>query len=72
MTAEAEASGTSRDVPFSADRAYTDHAGGLFGFVVNAVGDRAEAEAEDILQEVFTRAWRASSRDDPDRASVRT
>lgn len=70
MTAEAEASGTSRDVSFSADRAYTDHAGVLFGFVVNAVGDRAEAE--DILQEVFTRAWRASSRDDPDRASVRT
>ncbi|TFV73356.1 sigma-70 family RNA polymerase sigma factor [Blastococcus sp. CT_GayMR19] len=70
MTPEARASGASHVVPFSVDEAYADHAGVLYGFVVNAVGDRADAE--DLVQEVFTRAWRASSHYDPDRASVRT
>jgi RNA polymerase sigma-70 factor, ECF subfamily len=55
---------------FDLERAYADHARILYGFVVNAVDDRAEAE--DLVQEVFARAWRASSRYDPDRASVRT
>ena len=49
---------------------YREHGGVLYGFAVNALGDRAEAE--DLVQEVFTRAWRSSERYDPDRASVRT
>jgi RNA polymerase sigma-70 factor (ECF subfamily) len=58
------------DAGFDLEQAYADHARVLYGFVVNAVDDRAEAE--DLVQEVFARAWRSSSRYDPDRASVRT
>ena len=58
------------DAGFDLEQAYADHARVLYGFVVNAVDDRAEAE--DLVQEVFARAWRSSSRYDPDRGSVRT
>jgi RNA polymerase sigma-70 factor (ECF subfamily) len=58
------------DAGFDLEQAYADHGRVLYGFVVNAVDDRADAE--DLVQEVFTRAWRSSSRYDPARASVRT
>ncbi len=66
-----------RDAPSSAGaggfdvaEGYREHGRVLYGFAVNALGDRAEAE--DLVQEVFTRAWRSSERYDPDRATVRT
>lgn len=55
---------------FDVDDAYRDHAGVLYGYALHALGDRAEAE--DLVQEVFARAWRAAATFDPDRASVRT
>lgn len=55
---------------FDVDDAYRDHAGALYGYALRAVGERAEAE--DLVQEVFARAWRAAATFDPDRASVRT
>lgn len=64
------APGDAPDGAFHVDEAYREHAGVLFGYVLHAVGDRAEAE--DVVQEVFTRAWRAAPRYDPGRASVRT
>ena len=54
---------------FDVAAGYREHGRVLHGFAVNALGDRAEAE--DLVQEVFTRAWRSSERYDPDRASVR-
>lgn len=48
--------------------AYDRYGGELFGFVFNALGDRHIAE--DVVQEVFVRAWRSSF--DPDKASLRT
>lgn len=55
---------------FEVDEAYREHGRAIYGFVANAVAD--VADAEDLVQEVFTRAWRSSSRYEPDRASVRT
>jgi RNA polymerase sigma-70 factor, ECF subfamily len=49
---------------------YRTYSGELFGFALNALGDRGMAE--EIVQEVFTRAWRHASAYDPSRASVRT
>jgi RNA polymerase sigma-70 factor, ECF subfamily len=49
---------------------YRAYSGELFGFALNALGDRGIAE--EIVQEVFTRAWRHASAYDPGRASVRT
>ena len=49
---------------------YRAYSGELFGFAVNALGERGAAE--ELVQEVFTRAWRHAERYDPDRASVRT
>jgi RNA polymerase sigma-70 factor (ECF subfamily) len=49
---------------------YGIYAGELFGFAVNALGERGAAE--ELVQEVFTRAWRHAERYDPARASVRT
>jgi RNA polymerase sigma-70 factor (ECF subfamily) len=42
----------------------------LLGFALNALGDRQAAE--EIVQEVFTRAWRHADRYDPERGAVRT
>ncbi|GAA1915975.1 sigma-70 family RNA polymerase sigma factor [Microbacterium aoyamense] len=56
--------------PFDAGRAFDDHASALLGFAVNALRDRHVAE--DCLQEIFLRAWRARERFDSDRATERT
>jgi RNA polymerase sigma-70 factor, ECF subfamily len=49
---------------------YRTYAGELLGFALNALGERGAAE--EIVQEVFTRAWRHAERYDPGRGSVRT
>ena len=42
----------------------------LYGFAVSALGDRGQAE--ELVQEVFTRVWRKADSFDPQRASFRT
>ncbi len=42
----------------------------LYGFAVNALGDRQLAE--EVVQDVFTRIWRHADSFDPSRASFRT
>jgi RNA polymerase sigma-70 factor (ECF subfamily) len=49
---------------------YRTYSGELFGFCLNALGERGIAE--ELVQEVFTRVWRHAERYDPERASVRT
>jgi RNA polymerase sigma-70 factor (ECF subfamily) len=49
---------------------YRTYGGELYGFAVNALGDRGLAE--EIVQEVFLRAWRHADSYDPARAGVRT
>jgi RNA polymerase sigma-70 factor (ECF subfamily) len=49
---------------------YRAYAGELLGFALNALGERGAAE--EIVQEVFTRAWRHADRYDASRGSVRT
>jgi RNA polymerase sigma-70 factor (ECF subfamily) len=49
---------------------YRSYAGELLGFALNALGERGAAE--EVVQEVFTRAWRNADRYDPERGSVRT
>jgi RNA polymerase sigma-70 factor, ECF subfamily len=49
---------------------YRAYAGELLGFALNALGERGAAE--EIVQEVFTRAWRHADRYDAARGSVRT
>jgi RNA polymerase sigma-70 factor (ECF subfamily) len=42
----------------------------LFGFAVSALGDRGQAE--ELVQEVFTRVWRKADSYDESKASFRT
>jgi RNA polymerase sigma-70 factor, ECF subfamily len=42
----------------------------LYGFAVNCLGDRQQAE--EVVQDVFTRVWRHADSFDPSRASFRT
>jgi RNA polymerase sigma-70 factor (ECF subfamily) len=49
---------------------YRAYSGELFGFALNALGERGAAE--ELVQEVFTRAWRHAGSYDPGRGSVRT
>jgi RNA polymerase sigma-70 factor (ECF subfamily) len=49
---------------------YRRYSGQLFGFACNALGDRGLAE--EVVQDVFARAWRHADDYDPRRASVRT
>ena len=49
---------------------YRTYSGELFGFALNALGERGAAE--ELVQEVFTRAWRHAESYDPSRGSVRT
>lgn len=50
--------------------AYEAHGPELYRFARRALGDAGQAE--DAVQEAFVRAWRASDRYDPARASQRT
>ncbi|SDN65425.1 RNA polymerase sigma-70 factor, ECF subfamily [Actinacidiphila guanduensis] len=50
--------------------AYREYGGELLGFARNALGD--EQLAEEVVQEVFLRAWRAADGYDARRASLRT
>lgn len=61
---------TRTDASFDTAAAFDANAGALLGFAVNAVRDRGVAE--DCVQEVFLRAWRARERFDADRATERT
>lgn len=54
----------------SLEAVYARHAPAVLGFLSRAVGDRTAAE--DVLQEVFTDAWRRADRYDPGRASLAT
>ena len=49
---------------------YRRYSGELFGFACNALGDRQLAE--EVVQDVFARAWRHAGDYDARRASVRT
>jgi RNA polymerase sigma-70 factor, ECF subfamily len=49
---------------------YRRYGGELYGFTLNALGDRGAAE--EIVQEVFLRAWRHADSYDRRRAGVRT
>ncbi|TDS82314.1 sigma-70 family RNA polymerase sigma factor [Nesterenkonia aurantiaca] len=58
------------DAFFDVREAFAEHRGSLFGFALNALGDRAGAE--DCVQEAFVRAWRSRERYTTARGSVRT
>src|SRR5436309_1550699 len=49
---------------------YRTYGSELYGFAVSALGDRGQAE--ELVQEVFTRVWRHADSFDPDKASFRT
>ena len=49
---------------------YRTYSGELYGFALNSLGDRGAAE--ELVQEVFTRAWRHCGSYDAERGSVRT
>jgi RNA polymerase sigma-70 factor, ECF subfamily len=49
---------------------YRSYSGELYGFTLNALGERGIAE--EVVQEVFTRAWRHADSYDSRRGSVRT
>ncbi len=49
--------------------AYDAHGGELYRYAVRATGD--EGSSQDIVQEVFLRAWRSADRFDPELASLR-
>src|SRR3954454_23169263 len=49
---------------------YRTYGAELYGFAVSALGDRGQAE--ELVQEVFTRVWRHADSYDPGRASFRT
>src|SRR6476619_7779345 len=49
---------------------YRTYSGEIYGFALNALGERGAAE--ELVQEVFTRAWRHAGTYDAGRGSVRT
>lgn len=58
------------DPPLDVREAYAKHGGALFGYALNSLGDRTEAE--DCVQETFLRAWRSRERYRNSRGSMRT
>ncbi|MGV8875856.1 MAG: sigma-70 family RNA polymerase sigma factor [Rhodococcus sp. (in: high G+C Gram-positive bacteria)] len=58
------------ELDFDVAAAYDEHASAMLGFAVNALRDRTLAE--DCVQETFLRAWRARSRFETSRGSLRT
>ncbi|WP_344326500.1 RNA polymerase sigma factor [Aeromicrobium halocynthiae] len=58
------------EVGFDVRRTVRAHGPELFGFALNACGDRALAD--DCVQETFVRAWQSRRRFDPERGSMRT
>ncbi len=58
------------ELDFDVAAAYDEHASVMLGFAVNVLRDRTLAE--DCVQETFLRAWRARSRFEPNRGSLRT
>jgi RNA polymerase sigma-70 factor, ECF subfamily len=65
---------TSQDSSLSSDdgihAAVSAHSAELYGFACRALGD--EALADDAVQEVFVRAWRAGDRFDPEIGTLRS
>jgi RNA polymerase sigma-70 factor (ECF subfamily) len=58
------------DEPGEAMRAlYRQYGGELYGFTLHVLGDRGAAE--EVVEEVFLRAWRHAARYDPARQAVR-
>ena len=49
---------------------YRTYGGELYGFALKCLGDRGQAE--DLVQEVFTRVWRRADTYDAEKASFRT
>jgi RNA polymerase sigma-70 factor, ECF subfamily len=49
---------------------YRTYGSELYGFAVSCLGDRGQAE--ELVQEVFTRVWRHAESFDPGKASFRT
>ena len=49
---------------------YRTYGSELYGFAMSALGDRGQAE--ELVQEVFTRVWRHAESFDPNKASFRT
>src|ERR687889_2808232 len=49
---------------------YRTYGSELYGFAVSALGDRGQAE--ELVQEVFTRVWRHAETFDSGKASFRT
>jgi RNA polymerase sigma-70 factor (ECF subfamily) len=49
---------------------YRTYGSELYGFALSCLGDRGQAE--ELVQEVFTRVWRHAGSFDPERASFRT
>jgi RNA polymerase sigma-70 factor (ECF subfamily) len=54
----------------AARRLYRSYASELFGFALNRLGDRGLAE--EVVQEIFTRAWRSADAFDAAKGSVRS
>ena len=53
-----------------AERAYAEHGAELYRFARRWTGD--DAAAQDLVQDVIVRAWRAGDRFDPEAGSLRT
>ncbi|MDQ3043902.1 MAG: RNA polymerase subunit sigma-24, partial [Chloroflexota bacterium] len=56
--------------PAALEALYDLHATAVFGLLVRIVGDRSSAE--DLLQDVFLRAWRNAASYHPERGQVRS